>query len=69
MSTTRLICTSLVIAATVYDVIALQIGGVDASISRWFSSFSSYPMPVFGCGYLCGHFFGWITPGKLAGSN
>ena len=69
MSITRLFCTGVVIAAVIYDVIALQLGGVDVSISRWFSSFSSYPVITFGCGYLAGHWFGWMTPEKQAGDK
>ncbi len=68
MSRTRIICTSLVIAATVYDVIAIQAGGVDASISRWFAGLTQYPVPCFGMGFLSGHFiFGTMykpTPSK-----
>lgn len=69
MSRTRLICTSVMIAAVVYDVLAIELGGVDASISHWFASFGSYPVVVFGCGYLCGHFFGLMSPVKPAGEK
>jgi len=49
------------IGAVVYDVLAIQCGGTQASISYWFASFSDYPVPVFGCGFLAGHFFGKLT--------
>lgn len=70
MSTTRLICTTVMIAACVYDVIALQFWGVDGSISHWFAALNDYPVPVFTCGFLSGHFIaGRMKPVKPAGDR
>lgn len=59
---TKLLCVAAVIAATLYDIIALCFFGVDGSISHWLAAFSAYPVPVFGVGFLCGHFFGNMYP-------
>ena len=58
---TRLLCTIVVITAAIYDLVAVQIGGVDISISRWFQTvgFTS-PFLIFVLGYLAGHFFGFM---------
>lgn len=59
---TAFVCTVLVLAVAIYDVVAIQLGGIDASVSVWFNSFARYPAVVFGCGYLAGHWFGMMTP-------
>lgn len=62
MSRTRLLITTVIVILGIYDGIAVMFGGVDVSISRLFSSVSSYPGPVFVLGYIAGHVFGWMTP-------
>lgn len=64
MSTTRFVMTTIVIVVAVYDLIVVSFSGnINASVSQWFASFAGYPAIVFGVGYLCGHFFGWMKPG------
>lgn len=67
MSLTRLVVTTLVIVLGIYDLVMVVTGGVDASVSRYFSGLSTYPGIVFVIGYICGHFFGWMTPTLPAG--
>ena len=63
MKTTAYIMTALVIFATVYDIIVIQFGGIDYSISRWVQNMGfDSPMISFGCGFLAGHFFGYMKP-------
>ena len=62
MTTTAFVCTCLVIGITIYDVIAVQIGGIDASVSRWMGSWSRIPGVMLGVGFLAGHFWGAMTP-------
>lgn len=74
MSTTRLIVTTVIITLGIYDLCAVSFGGVDVSISRFFNGLSPYPGPVFVVGYICGHFWGFMTPlkqqpGKPAGDR
>ena len=57
MKTTRILIVALFITLGIYDVIALEVGGLDATISHFFTSLSPYPLPVFTCGMLFGHFF------------
>lgn len=67
MTMTRLLCTIIVITAAIYDLVAVQIGGVDISISRWFQTVGfAAPFQIFVLGYLAGHFFGFMKfPYKL----
>lgn len=62
MSLTRLIVTTIIIILGIYDLIAVSTGGVDISVSRFFNGLSPYPGPVFVVGYICGHFWGWMSP-------
>jgi hypothetical protein len=70
MSATRLVMTSIVIVVAVYDLCVVTFSGnINASVSRWFASFATYPAIVFGIGYVCGHFFGWMTPTMPQGAR
>lgn len=60
MSRTRLVVTTLIIIAGIYDLIVVLWFGTDASISRLFVGIGCYPTPVFALGYIMGHFFGWM---------
>lgn len=63
MTPTAFICTAVCIVAVLYDLIVITyFGNINLSISRWFASYAGYPGIVFGVGYLCGHFFGLMTP-------
>ena len=62
MSLTRLVITATIIMLGIYDLVMVATGGVEASISRYLSSFGSYPFVVFTFGYIMGHVFGWMTP-------
>jgi hypothetical protein len=57
-SLTQKILGVLILALLVYDVIAIQKGGTEASISSVLISFS-YKMPIFTflAGIVCGHLF------------
>lgn len=57
MTYTGYICTILLIALSLYDIILIQYGGIRYSIS-WFvhQMAGQSPTVVFTLGYLCGHF-------------
>ena len=57
MTTTGFICTVALIALSCYDGYAVQIGGVDASISAWaYTVLHWSPTFVFTLGWLACHF-------------
>lgn len=63
MQMTPFVITVLVIALVVYDLIVVTFFGVSRSVSRfinvvWLKS----PVVCFGCGFLCGHFTGYMNP-------
>jgi hypothetical protein len=59
-STTALVVFSLLLAAGLYDLWAVVIGGVDASISQFVTdTVGNYPFLMFVCGMLVDHFFGF----------
>lgn len=58
-----MLMTGAVIVVAIYDLLVVTLtGSIDYSVSRWFASYATYPGIVFGVGYVCGHFFGWMTP-------
>lgn len=63
MKTSALVCTIFMIVLGIYDAIMVTFWGVDSSISRFVqnTSFDS-PFFSFGCGFLAGHFFGYMKP-------
>ncbi len=61
MSPTNLFITILVIIAAIYDLIAYLYGGEGATISRAMQSIGfDAPFLTFSCGFLMGHFFGYL---------
>ena len=59
-STTALVVFSLLLAAGLYDLWAVVIGGVDLSISQFVTdTVGNYPFLMFICGMLVDHFFGF----------
>lgn len=55
----------LLVAVTIYDVVAISNGGTEASISQWIYTASyKYPIMTFGFGVLCGHLFWRIRDTK-----
>ena len=63
MSLTAKIVTFTVIALGMYDLLAVTVGGIPLSISRFMqdSSFED-PFISFAVGYTCGHIFGYMPP-------
>jgi hypothetical protein len=61
MTTTNLLITIIVIILVIYDLIIFVFHGESSTISRamQFIGFEN-PMITFGCGFLCGHFFGYM---------
>lgn len=56
--TTVIFVILLIAVITVYDVIAIQQGGKEASISNLLIVWShEYPSFTFGIGFVCGHLF------------
>lgn len=63
MKTTDFICTAIIIILAVYDVVAIYLWGIDASISRWMQKTgTTSPFLIFVTGWLCGHWWGNMTP-------
>ncbi len=59
-STTALVVFSLLLAAGLYDLWAVVIGGVDLSISQFVTdTVGNYPFLMFLSGMLVDHFFGF----------
>lgn len=63
MSKTSLIVTGTIIALGIYDLYAVNFGGIDSSISRFLqnSAFDA-PLVAFTFGFICGHCFGYFKP-------
>lgn len=60
MTITGFIITVLVVVVAVYDLLAVMIGGVKCSVSKFIQiSWLRSPVLCFCCGFLCGH---WIAP-------
>jgi hypothetical protein len=63
MTKTGLVCMVAMIVLGIYDAIAVSIGGVPNSISRWMSDMSfSSPCFVMMFGYTAGHLFSYMRP-------
>ena len=62
MNTTRFVMTATMIGLALYDIVAIQFGGIDASVSQWFAGAGRYPLLLLVIGYLLGHFWGWMQP-------
>jgi len=53
-----------VFAIAIYDIVIIQMGGKEASISQVLIDYSyEYPIGVFALGIVCGHLF-WRMPDK-----
>lgn len=63
MKVTALFCTIIMIIVGIYDAIAVSVGGIDASVSRFLqnTAFDS-PAFVFMMGFVAGHVFGYMKP-------
>ena len=63
MSLTAKIVTFSVIALGMYDLLAVTVGGIPLSVSRFMqdSSFEA-PFISFAVGFTCGHIFGYMPP-------
>ena len=65
MSLTAKIVTFSIIALGMYDLLAVSIGGVPLSISRFMQgSALEAPFIAFAVGFTCGHIFGYMPPKK-----
>lgn len=65
MSLTAKIVTFSVIALGMYDLLAVTVGGVPLSISRFMqNSALEAPFIAFSVGFTCGHIFGYMPPKK-----
>lgn len=66
MTKTAFICTVLVIVLAIYDLLAVQLWGIDYSVSRWFQNTGfDGPYLIFTLGYLSGHFWGYMPPKRF----
>lgn len=61
MTTTALVCTIAIICLGIYDLIMVETGGVNRSISRWLQWCRKWPFIVFVFGYIAGHVFGFMN--------
>jgi hypothetical protein len=63
MTTAAMVVTVIVITLAVADAAWVYFTGVGGSVSQWmvYLGFHS-PMFVFGTGFVCGHFWGWLSP-------
>ena len=65
MSLTAKIVTFSVIALGMYDLLAVTVGGIPLSISRFMqNSALEAPFIAFSVGFTCGHIFGYMPPKK-----
>tara|TARA_R100001163_G_C4936028_1_gene109862 strand:- start:312 stop:515 length:204 start_codon:yes stop_codon:yes gene_type:complete len=63
MSLTAKIVTFSVIALGMYDLLAVTVGGIPLSISRFMQdSALEAPFIAFSVGFTCGHIFGYMPP-------
>lgn len=63
---TSCICIVVVFFIAIYDgIVVFSTHSIEDSVSMWFASYSGYCVPVFGCSFLLGHFFG-VAANKLA---
>lgn len=70
MKTTDFICTAIILVIAVYDVVAIYFGGIDASVSRWMQRMgATSPFLIFAAGWLCGHWWGNMTPVVVEGTK
>lgn len=67
MKWTAWIFLGVFVAAAIYDGVIVYTCGVDASISRFMQNAGhDSPFIVLVCGYLAGHFWGFVKPDKTA---
>lgn len=65
MTMTSFLITFIVITITVYDlcIVMFKKNGIQYSVSRFVSvAWLRLPSVCFGCGFLCGHFCGSMSP-------
>jgi hypothetical protein len=61
MTTTAFVCVTLMVVLAIYDAIAIAIGGLDNSVSRFIKSTAlKSPIFAFAIGFICGHLFGYM---------
>ena len=55
-----MVTTGLIITLGIYDLIAINQGGLPLSVSRFLQN--SAPFVSFVVGFVCGHIFGYMKP-------
>lgn len=64
MTLTATIFTVAIICSAIYDLIVVQLYGIQWTISKWFQTLViKDPWLAFCAGALCGHFFMYMAPG------
>ena len=65
MSLTAKLGTGSIIALGIYDLLAVTVGGMPLTISRFMQdSALEAPFIAFSVGFTCGHIFGYMPPKK-----
>jgi|TARA_Y100000004_G_C8885692_1_gene399620 hypothetical protein len=65
MSLTAKLVTGSIIALGIYDLLAVTVGGMPLTISRFMQdSALEAPFISFSVGFTCGHIFGYMPPKK-----
>lgn len=63
MTRTAMITTGLIITIGIYDLIAINHGGLPLSVSKFLqNSALDAPFVSFTVGFVCGHIFGYMKP-------
>tara|TARA_B100000287_G_scaffold428171_1_gene479103 strand:- start:1519 stop:1734 length:216 start_codon:yes stop_codon:yes gene_type:complete len=63
MSLTAKLITGTIIFLGIYDLLAVTVGGMPLSISRFMqNSALEAPFIAFSVGFTCGHIFGYMPP-------
>lgn len=57
---TNIFCIFIICLIVLFDSVIVFMGGVEVSVSKWCQNISyESPLACGGCGFLCGHFFGY----------
>lgn len=63
MTRTAMVTTGLIIILGIYDLIAINHGGLPLSVSKFLqNSALEAPFVSFAIGFVCGHIFGYMKP-------
>lgn len=57
---TRWVVFGGLLATALYDVAAIAVGGIDASVSQFITDCTANPRLLVVCSCLATHFFGWV---------